>query len=234
MTRALRFGAVRYRAPAASSAPSVVQASSARTGAGVSTYSLTLPDPVTAGNALVWVVALDKQPGTLTMSGTGWATPVNLRSTSVSLAMSWKVAVGTETSLSGSTGGTAPPNGSQLWVCELESSASGSWSAVSGSSNSDETLTAQQSSGTSGAASFLSRAIAAFGIDSAFNQGSSFSYTNGFTQLFSPGSSTEGGEAGLWIATNSVNAGATAQSTLSRVGGSTDQMTGGILVLGKG
>lgn len=232
MTHALRRGSSRYRAPAGASAPASVQSTSSFIAPSTTTYAATFADAVTAGNALVWVCAFDKQPGTLTMSGTGWTVGVNLRSSSVSLAMAWKVAAGGETSLSGSASG-GNVSGSRVWIAELSQSGAGAWQAVAASSNSDETSVASKTSGTTAAASVLSRAIAAFSLDSVGNRGTSYTYTNGFTEVFSPVTEGDGGEAGLWIASSSINAGATAESTLSRIGGSTDQMSGGILVIGR-
>lgn len=232
MTRALRRGAVRYRPPVSVAAPALEQSTSNFIQPGATTYSATFTDAVTAGNALVWVVAFDKQPGTLTMSGTGWTVPVNLRSTSVSLAIAWKVAAGTETSLSGSASG-GNVSGCRVWIGELSQSGAGAWQAVSASSNSDETTVSTKTSGTTAAAAVLSRAIAAFALDSVSNRGTSVSYTNGFTSVFAPVTEGDGGEAGLWVASASIAAGAAATTTISRIGGSTDQMSGGILLLGR-
>ena len=232
MTSAVRRGAFRYRAPAGASAPSLVQSTSSYVAPGTTTYAATFPDAVTAGNVLVWVTAFDKQPGALTMTGSGWTVPVDIRSTSVSLAMAWKVAAGSETSLSGSASG-GNVSGSRVWIGELSQSGAGAWQAVAASSNSDESTVASKTSGTTAAAAVLSRAIAAFTLDSVSNRGTSFTYTNSFAQVFSPVTEGDGGEAGLWIASVAVNAGATAESTISRVGGSTDQMSGGIIVLGR-
>jgi len=209
-----------------------VQSTSAYVTEAQSTYAATFTDGVSAGNALVWVAAMDKSPGTLTMTGTGWTVPVNLRSTSVSLAIAWKVAAGTETTLTGTASG-GNISGGRVWIGELSQSGAGAWQAVSASSNSDETTVSSKASGTTAAAAVLSRAIAAFAIDSVSNRGTSVSYTNGFTSVFSPVTAGDGGEAGLWIASADIAAGATASTTISRIGGSTDQMSGGILVLGR-
>lgn len=233
--RSALLGAAGYRAR--QSGPSIVRSANAFIAAGSATLACALGGTATAGNALLWVAAMDKSPSTLTMSGTGWSTPVNLRATDVSLAASWKTAAGGETSLSGSVAGTAPPSGSRVWVAELAQSGAGAWTVLSASTNSDGTTVTSRASGTTSAITVA--AALAFGlwaIDSVGSAGTSFAYTNSFTGFLDPNGALTGagdtGEAGLWVATLPLTSG-TAGSTLTRTGGTADQMSGAVLAIGR-
>lgn len=180
---------------------------------------------------MVFGIAGDKDIGTLTVGGGLFALPINLRSTSVSLALGLKVADGTETAVAVTITG-ANPGGSQMWCGEFfEDNNPNVWTTRGiATHNTDETPQTVWSSGTTGATTGDGLAIALWSVDSVMTVGA-FTYTNGFTGIAAPGSGAA--ESGLWMATLTAPRGATYESTLDRVGSTADQMDGGIIVIGR-
>lgn len=215
--------------------PTIKQQKTRTTAPGSSTISVTLDTPAVAGNALVFASAIDKQPGALTMSG--WNVPINLRSASVSLVVVWKVAGGGETLLSGSLGGTAPPEGAGCWGAELEQDGSGAWGQSWASANSNDVTVMQRDTGTTPTLTIpLGLALAFWAIDTVANRGSDYDFLNSFTEVWvsdQAPSPNDGGEAGIFVAKKNTTAGQTVSSTLVRNSGTVDQMSGSILVLGR-
>jgi hypothetical protein len=213
---------------------SIVQDNTGFAGGGVTTFTVTL-SAVTAGNLIVWCAGGDKNIGTLTL--TGFTLPVNLRSTdnSVSLVIGYKVAVGGETAISGTISG-ANTGGSNLWACDLSEAGAGAWEekATAATNNSTGTNVPDVSSGTTGTiCGGGGLAIAAFSVDSVSTNVGTAAYTNSF--VAEQNAVNGNAEAGLWVATKAVSAGGTAETTLSRTGGTitNDQMNGGMIVVGR-
>jgi nitrate reductase NapE component len=196
-----------------------------------SSGSVTLNATPTAGNLLVFGIAGDKDIGTLTVASGAFSLPINLRSTSVSLALGLKVADGTETSVA-VTITTGNPGGSQMWCGEFAESGNPNIWTIRGqaTNNTDESPQTVWSSGTTGATTGDGLAIGIWDVDSVGTVGA-FTYTNSFTGMAAPGSG--GAEAGLWMAKKQAPRGATYESTLDRVGSTADQMSGGIIVIGR-
>lgn len=198
---------------------------------GSTSGSVTLNAAPTAGNLLLFTMAGDKDIGTLTVGGGAFALPINLRSTSVSLALGLKVSDGTESAVAVTITG-ANPGGCQMFCGEFfEDGNPNVWTTRGiATHNTDETPQTVWSSGTTGATTGEGLAIALWSVDSVMTVGA-FTYTNGFTGMAAPGSG--GAEAGLWVATLNAPRGATYESTLDRVGSTADQMDGGIIVIGR-
>lgn len=211
-------------------APVQVDSNTGFAAGGVQTLSATIDWTPTSGNLLLYACGGDKNLGTFTM--TDWTVPVDLRSSSVSLIMAYKVSDGTETVASGTCTG-ANSGGSNTWVAEYSQTGSGAWGlrATKGENNSDENNQTVWSSGTTGTTDLEGKAIAAWATDSVVGAGTP-TYTNGFSQIRV--TSTGSGQAGLWVASADASAAATYESTIDRVGGTADQMSGAILVVGRG
>lgn len=210
-------------------APAQVDSNTGFAAGGVQTLAATIDWTPTSGNLLMFAAGGDKDLGTFTMSG--WNVPVDLRSSSVSLIMAWKVSDGTETVASGTCTG-ANSGGSNTWVAEYSQSGSGAWGlrATKGENNSDENNVTVWSSGTTGTTDFEGKAIAAWATDSVTGAGTP-TYTNGFSQIRV--TTTGSGQAGLWVASADATASNTYESEIDRVGGTADQMSGAILVMGR-
>lgn len=211
--------------------PTVANASTGFMAGGTLSGSITLGFTPTAGDLLVFAIAGDKDIGTLVVDSGNFSLPINLRSTSVSLALGLKVATGSETSIA-ATITSGNPGGSQMWCGELSDPTNPNIWTIRGqaSNNTDETPQTVWSSGTTGATTGDGLAIALWDVDSVMTVGA-FTESNGFTSTQSP--ATGGAEAGLWIARKDAPRGATYESTLDRVGSTADQMSGGIIVLGR-
>lgn len=195
---------------------------------GSTTFSATFSTAVTAGNLIVYMIGGDKDIGTLTL--TGYTLTANLRSTSVSLVIGWKTASGGETTISGTITG-ANSGGSAVEVVELAESGGGAWEVKgSATNNSNESTVTSTSSGTTGTITGAGRAIAAFASDSVATEGT-VSYSNSFT-AFASTASSGGGNAGYWAAYKDVTSG-TVETTITRTGGSADQMSGAVVVFGR-
>lgn len=201
--------------------------------AGDTTPSATLPSAATAGNLLVWITSGDKDLGTFTQPS-GFTTAVYLHTANVSLAMCWKTAAGGETTIAGSATG-ANTSGSETYVGEYSETGSGAWEskATAGTGTDDGSNVTARSTGTTGTTSSAGLAIAAWAVDSTNTEGSA-SYTNSYTERVNPLGLGDTGEAGLWVAELAVGSGVTTTCTLTRSGGVTsDQMCGGVIVLGR-
>lgn len=211
--------------------PTLANASTGFLAGGSTSGGVTLGFTPTLGNLLVFGIAGDKNIGTLTVGGGAFSLPIDLRSTSVSLALGLKVSDGTETSVAVTITG-ANPGGSQMYVGEFEDPFNPNIWTVRGSAtnNTDETPQTVWSSGTTGVTTGDGLAIAIWDVDSVGTVGA-FTYGNSFTGLQSP--SSGGAEAGLWLARLNAPRGATYESTLDRVGSTADQMSGGIIVVGR-
>lgn len=207
-----------------------VQAASGFATAASTTFAATFATAVTAGNLIIYCIGGDKNIGTLTLSG--YTKTVDTRSTdnSTSLVIAWKTAVGGETTISGTISG-ANAGGSEVRVFEWAESGAGAWevkgSAVNTSTGSTVTSI---SSGTTGTVTSAGRAIAGFSADSVGTEGT-VTYSNSYTAAASTPTSG-GGNAGFWAAQADVASG-TAETTITRTGGSADQMNGGIVVFGR-
>lgn len=206
-------------------------------GAGVTTVSADFTDGASGGigvalanSAIVFVVGGDKNSGTFTPPSATPNVPVDLKTADVSLMMAWGTAAGGESVVSGTIGANIA--GSQVWLIELTDAANfGAWSIVAGAThNSDGSTVTAWSTGTTGAASADGMAIAAVAADSVNTAGTP-TWSNSFTDRRT--TSSGGGQAGLWGATKSISSGATAESTLTRTGGTADQHSGAVQVFNR-
>ncbi|MEU7817056.1 hypothetical protein [Pseudonocardia sp. NPDC049154] len=195
---------------------------------GTGAISATLPAAATAGNLIVFAIGGDKNIGTLALPG--FTPTVDLRSTSTSLVIAWKVATGGETTISGTVGANGA--GLNTWVGEYAQTGSGAWQVqASATHNTDETNVAAWSSGTAGAAAQDGLAIAAFSVDSVTSD-SVDTFSNSYTTRRTQGGG--GSEAGLWVGEKQVPQGATTETTLTRSAPVTaDQMSGAVVVFGR-
>lgn len=197
------------------------------------TFSFDTPfaaQTATADNAIVFCLAGDKDIGTLSLTGSGWSTPVNLRTADVSLVIAWKIAAGGETGVAGSfTSGNT--SGCNSFALEWHSSLTGYWvDKGHASNNSDGTNVTSWATGTTSTLAGSGVAIAAWAVDS-IQSNSVDSVSNSFVERFFQGAGLS--EAGLWVASKNVIGGTTTSSTLTRAAPVTaDQTSGGVLVLG--
>ncbi len=210
--------------------PTVVQTKSGFSAGGNLTPTVTLDAPASAGHAVVLCLAGDKDIGAPFDLDQDGDVDVDLRSASVSLVLAWYVAAGGETTISGVV--SANIAGGNLFALEIEQDADpGEWQLVAvGSANTNEANTLTQSTGTSGAAIAEGLAVAAVACDSVNTAGTP-NWSNGYTSRYASGNGST--QAGLWVATDEVDAASTTETTLTRAGGTSDQHSGGVIVLGK-
>lgn len=211
--------------------PTYVQGASDFAAPGVLTYSVTLAAPAGADHVVVLSAGGDKDiGGPFDPDQAGTTTEVDLRSASVSQVVAWYVAAGGETVISGDV--DANIAGANLFATEYEQDGdTGTWQLVAiATNNTNETNVSAQSTGTTGAAIADGIAVATVSCDSVNTAGTP-SWSNGYTARYSsPNGSTQ---SGLWVATLPVNAAATTETTLTRAGGTADQHSGSVIVLGK-
>ncbi len=211
--------------------PTFVQGKSGFAAGGVLTYSVTLDAPAGDGHAVILCAGGDKDiGGPFDPDQAGTDVEIDLRSASVSLVIAWYVATGVETVISGDV--DANIAGANLFALEIEQDSDpGTWQLVAvGSANSTETNVTSQSTGTTGAAIAAGMGIAAVSCDSVNTAGTP-AWTNSYTARYSSANGST--QAGLWVSTHPVAAAATTETTLSRAGGTADQHSGGVIVLGK-
>lgn len=210
--------------------PTIVQGVSGFAAAGVTTYSVTIA-AAGAGHAVVLCAAGDKDVASYSALQAGTDVDVFLRSASVSLVIAWYVAVGGETVISGTVGANIA--GANLFALEIEQDGdTGDWQLVAvASTNSTEVNVSAQATGDTGAAIADGLAIAAVACDSVNTAGTASWALLSYTARYSSANGST--QAGLWVATNPVAAGATTGTTLTRAGGTPDQHSGGVIVLGK-
>lgn len=209
-----------------------VQSASGFAAGGVQTMAATLSTAATSGNLLIWAIGVDKNAGTVTQPS-GFTLPIDIKSTdsSVSLAIAYKVAAGGETAISGSISG-ANTAGSQIRVYEWADSNSGTWSVLGSATNiSTGSNVTTISSGTTSAIAQAGRAFACFASDSVITQGT-VTYSNSYAAVASTADGA-GGNAGFWAADKDVTSSTAAETTITRTGGSADQMNGAIIVFAK-
>ncbi len=211
--------------------PTFVQGKSGFAAGGVLTYSVTLDAPAGDGHAVVLCAAGDKDIGApFSPLQAGTDVEVDLRSASVSQVVAWYVATGVETVISGTV--AANIAGANLFALEIEQdSTAGEWQLVAVAQlNSTEANTLVQSTGTTGAAIAAGFGIATVACDSVNTAGTP-GWSNSFTARYSSANGST--QAGLWVSTAPVAAAATAETTLTRTGGTSDQHSGSLVVLGK-
>lgn len=207
-----------------------VQTASGFATAASTTFAATFGTAVTAGNLIIYCIGGDKNIGTLTLSG--YTKTIDTRSTdnSTSLVIAWTTAAGGETTISGTISG-ANAGGSEVRVFEWAESGAGAWEVKGSAANTSTGSTvATLSSGTTGTVTSAGRAIAGFSADSVGTEGT-VSYSNSFAAAASTPTSG-GGNAGFWAAVKDIASG-TAETTITRTGGTADQMNGGIVVFGR-
>lgn len=209
--------------------PTVVQGASGFAAGGDLVADVTLAAPAGAGHAVVLCAAGDKDTGSFTLDQDG-DVDAALFSASVSLVLAWYVAEGGETVISGDWGANIA--GGNLYALEIEQDADpGEWQLVAvGTAITNEANTLTQSTGTTGAAIAEGLAIAAVACDSVNTAGTP-SWSNGYTSRYASANGST--QAGLWVATHDVDAAATTETTLTRAGGTSDQHSGAVIVLGK-
>lgn len=184
-----------------------------------------------AGNLIVHCFAGDVDTGTLTLTGTGWSTPVNLHYSDMTLYLSWKIAAGGELGASGSIQ-QGNFSGSQSFVIEYASVLPGYWVVKGSATNaSDGSNVTTWPSGTTPALAGDGVAVAGFAVGAVLSN-SVDSFNNSYTSVFSQGSGLF--EAGLWVANRNVFGGTTTSCTITRAAPVTaDQTHGAVVVFGK-
>lgn len=217
----------------------ILQAQPGGNGSGTTAVTCTL-SAATAGNLLVYIRAGDKNTGTLAMSdnisgSTGWTVEVSFPSASVSLYIAYKTAVGGETTITGTTS-AASTTGATAYAAELQDTTStAAWAVVAKGTNPTSEATALTwSTGTSGAATYDGLAFAAVAVDSQNTQTGTATWSNGYTTRNTPvaPAGTGGGNAGIYVASNTVAAGATTTSTYTNTG-TADQLSGAVVAFGR-
>lgn len=216
---------------------SVVDTATASPGAGVTTFAASLVG-ATAPNAILWVLAGDKNSGTITPPADCPNLPFNLKGTGspadqVTLALAYGTADGGETSISGTVGANIA--GGQLWVAELADNVGtgpwARWGSVTNETNGSD-VTSVALTGLSATETGL--AVAVVAADSVNTQGTvTWTSSTGHTFTARRATNSGGGQAGLWIATAPVTKGDTVSVTFSRSGGTADQHTGVMTVFAR-
>ncbi len=212
----------------------ILQDNSGFAAAGNTTYSVTL-SAATAGNCLVFIGAGDKDISTWTPGGSlstvFFLHGGDTNQDDVSLVVAFGVAAGGETSVGGTVGVNSA--GAHLWAAELEQDGSGTWTVVASASNHADGATPDPpvwSTGTTGAATANGLALAGVACDSVNTAGTA-SWSNSYVVEFSSGNGST--QAGLWVSSKSITSGNTTTTTLTRTGGSPDQHSGAVVVIGR-
>lgn len=217
------------RHPSTRTSPSatLVQSTSLTKGTAGTSQAISLDTPATAGNLLVAFVGIDKNSGAITLPTDFSLVAKNEDAVEVdaAYAMAYKVATGGETGVT------------WAWVqSRVAALAITEWSGlhaspldVTAQATSASTSTATQSSGTTAATSQANElAIAAFVADSWGTAETSHSYTNGFTELEVEPTAPDptGTLVGMWVVYKVLDAVGTVETTITRVGATSDQMRG--------
>ena len=210
-----------------------VKRAAGQTAQNVTTLTATLTSAPTAGNLLVFQMSGDKNCGALTLAG--FTQVYELLSASVSLYMYYKVATGSETSVS-PTWATNSAAGNTYHYGEYQDAAvSGNVWAIAGQASNitNESTVSSVSTGTTGTLTHDGLAIAQAVIDNAQNAPDGTTvWSNSFTSRY--GSLIgAGNRAGIYVAEKSVTAGTTTSSTFSYTPGTNDQLSGAIAVFTK-
>lgn len=177
----------------------------------------------TAGNMLALCFGGDKDVGAIT-TPTGWNLAISDSSTDVSIAGFWKVADGTETSVTVQYG-TSRLSALHLVEWSGLDNFDGSAGVFSDDPPQNGASTSSRSSGsvtntdTNGA-----RSLACIASDSGANTNAGINWTNGYTQLFYSEDGA-GGAPGLAVAELDIVSGTGARETTFSTTGS-DQMSG--------
>jgi hypothetical protein len=212
-------------------APVVRQQATGFAAAGSLTLAGTLPAAALAKSLLLWIVAGDKNIGTITQPSDTPNLPINDRTASVSQALAWGQADGGETVLSGTC--TANIAGSQIWVVEITDDANVlPWARRSTAQVVDPgTDVTTVTLGPAPAATAPGIGIAAVAADSVNTEGT-VSWSNGWTA--SRSTPNGGGQAGQWGAVKTgVALGATESTVFARTGGTADNHSAFLTVFGK-
>lgn len=195
--------------------------------AGVLTFSADFTDDLGAclpGSLLLWIIAGDKNSGTITPPTKTPNMPFSDRTANVSQALAWGESTGGETVLSGSV--AANIAGGQVWALEVvDTAARGPWRRVGGKTDVDPltdrlTVVLDPITATTGEGF----GVAAAAADSVNTAGTP-AWTNSWTSRRT--TSSGGGQAGQWGATKAGLAKGTTQgTTFTRTGGTADNHSG--------
>lgn len=191
----------------------------------------------TCGNLLVVAMGADKNCGYTTPYG--FIPLLTLNSTSVSLHVAYKVAIGTEQTANPSWL-TATAGGNRAWYGEYKDDAvannalgMGFWRVVALATNiTDEATTLSKATGTTAALSMDGFAFGFAAIDSGVSLAAPMSWSNSYANI-SDGTGTAGGDAGISVGGVLVSAGATTSSTFTYTAGTADQMSAAVVVFAK-
>jgi hypothetical protein len=208
--------------------PAFVKQATGESADGTTGISATFGSAPTSGNLLVACIAGDKNTGTLTL--TGWTILYSLPSTSTSLYLCHRTSDGTETTVSGSTA-NASAGGTTMWVGEYSQTGAGAWTVRGqASSITDETNVTSKTTGTTGAVTGYSRAVAMATVDSSASV-TSPSWSNGFTARYST-PSTQGNTGAVFVAEGSGTSGAPIDSTFTYTG-TADQTSAAVVAFSR-
>jgi hypothetical protein len=227
-TRTVTAGAVTQH-------PRIVQQASGTSTTFTSTANtVTLPATASVGNLIVFALAGDKNTGTVTMTGTGWTVVHSLPSTSVSLYVAWKVSDGTETTITATTS-AAPLTGNTCWAAEVAQSGTGPWGTRAQASNITDEVGAVSWATGQDTATADGLAFAAIAVDTAANVPAG-SWSDGYANVYdAPSTSGSGGGAGgIHVGAAPILSGGVAGSIWATSGGVADQISGAVVVVGRG
>lgn len=215
-----------------SSTASKVQEKSASIGAGVATFAATFDTAATAGNLIVWVAASDGNAGTVTQPTDTVNLPIELKSNDVSLCLAWGVADGGETTISGAVSSNVA--GGRVWIIELQDpDGTGSWARRGTTTVNTTSGGATSANAVIGATPTITEGgygIAAATWDAVATAGTA-SWSNSWVKDFDGSAGTA---VGMWTATKAgIAAGGTESTTLTRSGGTAEQLQALLVVFGK-
>ena len=213
-------------------AVSLVQEVTKQINSTITSISVDLPAPATAGNIIWACVGVDRVTGGTTVLP-GFTMLYDLTDRSLSVCVGYRIALGGETNVSCSF-----PNvstlGATVWVGEYtdETAPGGEWVVESTASNptNEATVTSWPSGTTASLTNTFLSGLAFWSIDRSSNIASGQALTNGYSFVRQFGSTTGGDVAVGWKAT--LASGSTTSSTFSYTG-TADQMSAAIAAFGR-
>jgi hypothetical protein len=189
------------------------------------------PRPALADSCIVWIIAGDKDCGTITQP-TDFALPINDRTSSVSQALAYGTADGGETTISGTV--SANVAGGQVWIIEIaDPDGTGPWARRATVTDVDTgadrlTVTLDPTPATTQPDGVGVAAVAADSVNTAGTEAWTGDYDG--VRVTPSG----GGNAGQWGALREgIPLGDTTGTTFSRTGGTADNHSGLLVVFSR-
>ncbi|HYS41923.1 MAG TPA: hypothetical protein VEO01_40415, partial [Pseudonocardiaceae bacterium] len=224
-----------FAAPQSTVTPPIVlvQSATSTNSTPFTTNSATFPRKTTAGNILWAAIGCDKQDPIRSVPA-GFQSIMSHASASVSIWVGWKIADGTETTITLIHEVGTDAAGDSMWIGEFASADnpdSGVWQILGkATAPTDESTPSAATSGTTSAVPNSGGGLAFFAWDTITTLADLTTYTNGFVQI--QGALAAGGRAGLYVALgNGINRNALVETTQTRA--NSDQCSACVAVFNK-